>query len=267
MAEGSTQRLYGCDYHVAGLSVAYFTIIQVILKKNIGIITLVFAGCIVLRAAGATAGGVLIDPGHSTKSLGTISCSGKSEYLYNTALAKAVAAFLIHRQIPVALTHDKNEEVTLLKRTQKSSGRDLLLSLHHDSVQPHFLIKQSKRFGNCSQKVKGFSLFVSRKNPYYEKSVQYATALGTALVKRGFSPALHHAEPIVGENRELLVAEKGIYVFDDLIILKNAKSPAVLLEAAVIVNPDDDVIAGTDKFQLAIAESVYEMIVQNTTDK
>ena len=77
---------------------------------------------------------------------------------------------------------------------------------------------------------------------------------------KGFVPTLHHAEPIAGENRELLIADKGIYVFDELIVLKTATSPALLLEAAVIVNPDDDALASSDKFRLAVAESVYEML-------
>ena len=91
-------------------------------------------------------------------------------------------------------------------------------------------------------------------------SLRYATTLGTALLKKGFTPSLHHAEPIAGENRELLIPEKGIYIFDELIVLKTATSPAVLLEAAVIVNPDDDALAGSEKFRLAVAESVYEML-------
>ena len=80
-------------------------------------------------------------------------------------------------------------------------------------------------------------------------------------MKKGFVPTQHHTEPITGENRELLIPEKGVYVFDELTILKTASSPAVLLEAAVIVNPDDDVLAGSNKFHLAVAESVYEMLM------
>lgn len=171
-----------------------------------------------------------------------------------------MAAFMISKQIPVVLTHSDNEEMSLLKRARKSSGFDLLLSLHHDSVQPRFLYKQSGKHGYCSEKAKGFSIFVSRKNPYYEKSVLYANALGTALLKRGLVPTLHHAEPIAGENRELLAPDKGLYVFDDLAILKNANAPAVLLEAAVIVHPGDSSLAESDSYRLTIAEAVYEMV-------
>ncbi len=215
---------------------------------------------IVIHATGAAASGVLIDPGHSPKSQGAISCNGKPEYLYNAALAKNISVYLINKQIPVTLTHAENEEVALRERTQKSSDHNLLLSLHHDSVQPQFLYKQSRKHGYCSNKAKGFSIFVSRKNPYFEKSAHYAKSLGIALIKKGLSPTLHHTEPIAGENRELLVKDYGIYVFDDLMVLKNAKSPAVLLEAAVIVHPDDNSLAETDGYRLIIAEAIYEML-------
>jgi N-acetylmuramoyl-L-alanine amidase len=220
---------------------------------------LIFAGSIAISVAEATSG-ILIDPGHSPQSPGTISCSGKTEYIYNVDLAKTVASYLISKQIPVTLTHGEKEEMPLLERTGNSSGFDLLLSLHHDSVQPRFLNRRSGKHGYCSEKAKGFSIFVSRKNPYYEKSVLYANALGAALLIRGLVPTLHHAEPIAGENRELLASDKGIYIFDDLTILKDAKAPALLLEAAVIVHPDDSVLAETDRYRLTIAEAVYEML-------
>jgi len=214
-----------------------------------------------MSANRANSGGVLIDPGHSSRSSGAMSCSGKPEYLYNTTLANSVVAFLSSKHILVALSHQADEELSLLDRARTAAGRDLLLSLHHDSVQPQFLSRHSKKHGTCSEKAKGFSIFVSRKNPFYKKSLQYANSLGSALVKRGLTPTLHHAEPIDGENRPLLVPDRGVYAFDDLVILKNANSPAVLLEAAVIVNPNDEALATTASYRTIITESIYEMLI------
>lgn len=204
---------------------------------------------------------MLIDPGHSPKSPGTIGCNGKHEYLYNDALAKAVVAFLKRKNIPTDLTRLNNENISLIERAQKINKNCLLLSLHHDSVQPQFLYSKSHIHGYCSKKAKGFSIFVSRKNLHYNESVRYAEALGTALLKRGLIPTLHHAEPITGENREILMPDKGIYAFDELTILKNAKSPALLLEAAVIVHPQEALISDTDEYRRIISEAVYEMLV------
>lgn len=73
-------------------------------------------------------------------------------------------------------------------------------------------------------------------------------------------PTLHHAEKIAGENRELLDPINGIYVFDDLVVLKNSDAPAVLLEAAVIVNPDDEKKASSSQYQNKIAEAALDMV-------
>jgi len=58
--------------------------------------------------------------------------------------------------------------------------------------------------------------------------------------RQGLTPTLHHAEPIKGENRELVNPDLGIYRFDDLIVLKSAAMPAVLLECGVIVNRSEE---------------------------
>ena len=216
--------------------------------------------CLAIDAYCAAGTGVLIDPGHSPRSGGTVSCGGKSEYLYNDALAEAVLLFLRAKNIPAGLTRSKQENITMSGRTGKSGKSRLLLSLHHDSVQPQYVYAQSTGQGYCSDKARGFSIFVSRKNSHYRESVQYAEALGAALIRKGLTPSLHHAEPIKGENRELLSADKGIYIFDDLLILKNAKTPALLLEAAVIVNPHEALISGTDAYRLIISEAVYEIL-------
>ena len=51
---------------------------------------------------------------------------------------------------------------------------------------------------------------------------------------------MHHAEKITGENRELVDRKRGIYIFDDLIVLKTAAMPAVLLECGVILNREEE---------------------------
>ena len=52
---------------------------------------------------------------------------------------------------------------------------------------------------------------------------------------------MHHAEPIPGENRLFADRLNGVYYFDDLVVLKTATQPALLLEAGIIVNRTDEV--------------------------
>lgn len=205
--------------------------------------------------------GIIIDPGHSPKDHGALSCDGIPEYQFNDALAYVVASYLAEKQVPVTLTRYNYEELRLTKRVGGSENSKLFLSLHHDSVQPRFLYKKSPS-GNCSERAKGFSIFVSSKNKHYEKSLQCAYILGTELLKAGMTPSLHHAEHIDGENHKLLVSDRGIYAFDGLYVLRNADAPAILLEAAVIVHPQDNYTANSDVFRYAVAEAVYQTLLK-----
>jgi N-acetylmuramoyl-L-alanine amidase len=200
---------------------------------------------------------ILIDPGHFPKSPGTVGCSGKQEYHYNAVLAARIANHLQKLGFNVSMTKALDSEISLSKRTFKSKGKTLFLSIHHDSVQPQFITRKSDG-GFCSPKARGFSIFVSRTNRYFRESLNYAHKLGAALVKRGLSPSHHHAEKISGD---LYDAALGIYFFDNLTVLKNAESPAIVLEAAVIVNPEDETRAASDEYQRAIVESVEIMLV------
>lgn len=213
---------------------------------------------ITLQATGAYSGGFIIDPGHSPKSKGAISCTGKSEHLYNETLSQYVVAYLLNQHIQVTLTRKPHEELPLKERTLLASGKTLFLSIHHDSVQPQFITW--KNHLPVSNNAEGYSIFVSSKSKHYKKSLKYAHVLGVALRSKGFKPSKHHGEKIAGENRQLLDSENGIYLFDDLVVLKNSDAPAILFEAAVIVNPQDEARVASESYKRGIAESVAEMM-------
>lgn len=60
------------------------------------------------------------------------------------------------------------------------------------------------------------------------------------MLQAGFKPSTYHADKIPGESRPVIDWERGIYANDDLIVLKTAKSKAILIEAGVIVNPIEE---------------------------
>jgi N-acetylmuramoyl-L-alanine amidase len=70
--------------------------------------------------------------------------------------------------------------------------------------------------------------------------VEFAKLLGTELQKWGMTFTTHHAENICGERRQIVDNERGVYRYDQLMVLKNTKAPAVLLEAGVIVNREEE---------------------------
>ena len=48
----------------------------------------------------------------------------------------------------------------------------------------------------------------------------------------------------------------GVYRFDDLLVLRAAAMPAVLLEAGVIKHPDDELVVASAAFQADVAGAI-----------
>ena len=180
-------------------------------------------------------------------------------------MLKVVYTYLYSRNIFVDVTRNPGEDVSLTARAEKAEGKKLFLSIHHDSAQKKYI--RTVKGHPCSGRVRGFSIFVSGKNRYYKESLSYAKVLGEALVGSGLKPSKHHGEPIKGENRPLLDPRLGIYQFDDLVVLKNANAPALLLEAGVIINPDEDNLVQSRQYQNTIAYAIYMTLLAVQRDE
>lgn len=205
---------------------------------------------------------ILLDPGHSPAHPGARSCTGRAEHLYNYDLAAAVAAHLRERGIAAELTRGPKDDVSLAERASRAKGRRLFLSLHHDSAQPQFVKMADGSPRTEKPEAEGYSLFVSAKNRWNIESLYFARDLGRALREAGLKPSSHHGERIRGENRRILDEELGIYAFDDLVVLKRADAPAVLLEAAVIIHPRDEARARSEKHRMIIAQAVEAAVLK-----
>jgi N-acetylmuramoyl-L-alanine amidase len=181
---------------------------------------------------------VVVDVGHFLEEPGATSARGRPEFEFNRVLAADVARAIERRGASVKLVGADGSMRQLMGRVQAARGAKLLLSVHHDSVQPHFLETWNhdgvERL--FSDRYAGFSLFVSRKNPEVEKSLACAAAIGAALRASGFRPSLYHAERIPGEMKPFADRRNGVHYYDNLVVLRHAAGPAVLLEAGVIVN-------------------------------
>lgn len=176
---------------------------------------------------------VAIDVGHSTAKPGSRSAAGIPEFFYNKQLALAVIERLAASGVGAKLINGDGTVISLPARTMQARGAALFVSIHHDSVQPQFFPVVDQRFS-------GFSVWVSRKNIAYAASVHCALRVANHLLAAGFVPSQYHADQIPGENRPVIDAAHGIFANDDLVVLKTAQSPALLIEAGVIVNPRDE---------------------------
>jgi N-acetylmuramoyl-L-alanine amidase len=80
------------------------------------------------------------------------------------------------------------------------------------------------------------------------------------MKSRGFVFTPHHNEPIPGENRPILDAPRGVYQYDDLIVLKHSPMPAVLLECGVIIHREEELELKKPETQARIAEAAANAI-------
>jgi N-acetylmuramoyl-L-alanine amidase len=64
----------------------------------------------------------------------------------------------------------------------------------------------------------------------------------------------------VGENRPFADEENGVHYFDNLAVLKTARIPALLFEAGVIVNRDEELRMRDPAVRSRIAEAITEAV-------
>lgn len=234
--------------------------IKACMKCFLGLLVLVCT-CIQARATDCL---IAVDAGHTRKMPGAISARGTGEWHFNMRLAKKLAALLDKEGISYVLVNPDGDTPSLGTRMELAlkAGATLFLSLHHDSVQPQYLSgwewKGEKRF--YSDDFSGYSLFVSAQNPYYQQSRDVAGDIADSLLEKGLKPTLHHAEPIAGENRRLLDKARGIYQFDELMVLRESSAAAVLVEAGVIVNRQEELALASPAYQEKITGALVTAV-------
>jgi N-acetylmuramoyl-L-alanine amidase len=204
---------------------------------------------------------IAIDVGHSPESPGATSARGVREYEFNRDLAQLLFARLQAEGFKGSFViTGGREDLTLRERAERANRAkaDLLISIHHDSVQPFYLSPWSYggRRLSYSDRFSGYSVFLCGSNGPYAESLILAEMVGRRMREAGFKPSLHHAEPVEGERRTLLDREKGIYRDDGLAILRAAKMAAILLECGVIVNRDEEAALATPAYREKIVEAL-----------
>lgn len=213
--------------------------------------------CATVPARAAT---VAVDVGHFIEEPGATSARGRTEFEFNRDLAVEIEAAARGRGMATELIGYDGFMSQLTRRTAAAAGADFFLAVHHDSVQPYLIRtweydKVERRFNDDHS---GFSLFISHKNPAVKRSLACASAIGAALRAAGFSPSLYHADPIPGENKPFADKTNGVHYYDNLIVLKTSRTPAVLLEAGVIVNRDEELRMRSEEVQKRMAGAVAQ---------
>lgn len=189
-----------------------------------------------------------VDVGHHYGAPGATSASGKAELEFNLELAFELRQVLDTSGFDVRMIGERGDYAVLGDRTRDAAGADLFLSIHHDSVKPEYL-PDAHRYA-------GFSLFVSRLNPELAKSLACASAIGAGLRAAGLAPSRYHADPVLGEGRPWADEANGVHYFDNLAVARTAAMPAVLVEAGVIVNRDEERRLADPRMRRRVARAI-----------
>ncbi len=211
---------------------------------------------------------IAIDIGHTPKSPGAISARGVSEYLFNKNIATRLHKKLKQdkRFKDSFIINESGENISLSTRAAVATrrGADLLISIHHDSVEPKDLsywIYQEKIMAHCD-KFTGYSIFYSEKNGSPVHSLIFAVVLGSEMLRSGFCPTLHHAEKFTGGDKDLIDKTRGIYKYNQLVVLKNSTMPAVLFECGIIKSRIDELQLSNSKYQQKLVDTLFRAITK-----
>lgn len=210
---------------------------------------------------------IVLDVGHTVTAPGATSARGTTEYAFNLRLARRIEQELRDGGFAktVVLVTEGDRYTQLFKRSKRANAiaPDLLLSIHHDSVPQSYLENWThegvQRF--YSDRFSGYSVFISRDAPKAKASLAFAKLLSTELVNRDLRFTLHYADTFKSESRVLLDRSLGVYAFDELVLLYRSQVPAVLFEAGLIVNRDEEIALASSERQSTIAAAVHAAVV------
>jgi N-acetylmuramoyl-L-alanine amidase len=209
----------------------------------------------------------VVDVGHTADVQGAMSARGVTEYDFDLRLAKQIDKDLTAAGFgrTVLLITAEAPTAGLFKRAARANAlkADLFLSIHHDAVPDSFL--QTWQFGgqeqHFSDRFPGHSIFISNDNADPRGSLAFGRLLGNALKARGLRYTPHYTEKFMGNRRrELVDAQAGVYRYDQLIVLKDTRMPAVLLEAGSIVNRDEELLLATPERHALVGAAVVEAV-------
>ena len=215
----------------------------------------------VLAAPAAAAAEMALDVGHSLAAPGAISARGRPEFELNRDLAREIGERLGRQGIAVRMIGEDGTLDRLSERVRLGAGTVFFLSIHHDSTRASNLLPWTyegveRRY--ATDRFTGFSLFVSRKNPQLARSLACASMIGERMLAAGFRRSLYHADATLGEGRPFADEANGVHYFDNLAVLRGAAMPAVLFEAGVILNRDEELLLADPARRTRMAQAVAD---------
>ncbi len=203
---------------------------------------------------------ILLDVGHTAAVAGARSARGLPEYEFNLRLAKVVGAALSaagYSKAFLSIIYGANSLPARSARANRMPA-DLLLSIHHDSVEDADLTPWTHdgHQGFFNDRESGYAILVSRRNAKAPESERFARALADQMLGQGLRFSTYHAQDHGAEHHDFLDPARGIFRYDGLAVLNATNAPAVVLEAGMIVNRAEELALARADRQRATARAV-----------
>jgi N-acetylmuramoyl-L-alanine amidase len=188
---------------------------------------------------------VIIDPGHGGMDGGAIGYDGVIEKGINLSISLKLRSFLLSSGYKVIMTreddrsiHDKNSSTISQKKTSDLHNRLKIVTAHPDAllVSIHQNIFEDSKYS-------GTQVFYSKSN----KDSKVLAQTLQSNIKQILQP---------DNNREIKEAQNNLY------ILYNARSPAVMVECGFLSNQIECKQLQDDNYQNKMAFSIFYGILQ-----
>lgn len=172
---------------------------------------------------------IVIDAGHGGQDIGaTHGFYSEKQIVAN--IAKKIASQNRNTEIEIILTRDNDEFSSLQERMAKINKLqpDLVISLHVNK--------------NTNEQTNGIEAYISDQNEKFEASKT-------------------HAEELIATLSGDKLRSRGVKTAP-MFLLKNAKSPAVVLELGFLSNAQDRSYLSSDSGQKEIAKKILDYLAQ-----
>jgi len=192
-----------------------------------------------LPVADAAGMRVLVDVGHTLEAPGARSARGRDEFEFNRDLARQVVQALHRLNVEATLVNEDGRIASLPARAEGTGPDVLLVSIHHDSLPQERLLPwvwQGREL-DFNDDEAGHSLFISARNPDVAGSLLCAQTVALRMQRSGFVPTHKNAD-----KRAYADPPLAIHYYDNLIVLYRSMGPALLFEAGVLKNRDEELL-------------------------
>jgi N-acetylmuramoyl-L-alanine amidase len=212
---------------------------------------------------------LVLDVGHTVQSEGANSARNTPEFSFNLRLARRIEEKLKAEGYPDTrlLVTEGKARPSLVRRVDAANDlhANLFLSIHHDSV-PNKLLEDWEFEGkksHFSDRFSGYSVWVSRNNPEFRTSLSFAELVAKEMKAQGLQYAHQYTQSIMGRYQHpLLNKETGVYSYDQLVVLRKTRMPAVLLEAGSIINRDEELKMDSREHRDVVSSAVAAAVKQ-----